>query len=169
MRNLGARLEQSRNLCWRTLVAFLPQLVKPDDDYAKAILTKAEYGLYRKMDVRDRAHACAVTKALKTRYPGASGALQRAALLHDVGKVGARYNPLARILVALYTPPEIAAAPRLAGFRGAWQVKRHHDRYGAELIVSAGGCARVAELVGRHHRPGTDPEASRLQEIDARF
>jgi putative nucleotidyltransferase with HDIG domain len=157
------------NTLWRTLMALFPVLARPDDVFAKGVLTGAEYRLYRRLDRRDRAHACAVARRLLTLYSDASPKLRRAALLHDIGKVEARYNPWLRILVALYTPERVAAEPRFSGVRGAWQLKRHHDHYGAALISSAGGDARVAEIVARHHRPGKDAEALRLREADARF
>lgn len=165
------RVQSVGNTVWRTVTALFPALARPDDTFAKTLLAKAEYELYRTMDVRDRAHACAVTRRLLTRYPDASPELRRAALLHDVGKASACYNPWLRILAALYTPRRIAPEPRLSGVRGAWQVKRHHDRYGAAIILQAGGDARVAELVARHHAGGDtrDFEAARLRETDARF
>jgi hypothetical protein len=166
---VSQRLEQAYNVTWRTLTAFVPCLAHPDDAYAKGLLSDAEYRLYMRMDVRDRAHGYAVARRLVARYPDASLELRRAALLHDVGKLGARYNPLLRILVALYTPQSIVPAPRLRGLRGAWQLKRHHDSYGEALIRASGGEARVAEIVGRHHHAGSDGEAARLQETDACF
>lgn len=161
--------ERVRNTLGRTLMAFFPALAVPDDAFAAHHLPEAEYRLYRGMDARDRLHACAVARRLLERCPGASSELRRAALLHDVGKAAARYNPWWRVLVALYTPREIAAEPRLRGLRGAWQLKRHHGRYGAARIMAAGGDRRVAEIVSRHHGPGADHEAALLQEIDARF
>ena len=164
------KLQSVGNTIWRTVIALFPALARPDDALAKALLLEAEYDLYKTMDVRDRAHACAVTRQLLARYPDASPELRRAALLHDVGKARARYNPWLRILAALYTPRRVAPEPRLSGVRGAWQLKQHHDRYGAALILRAGGDARVAELVARHHAGAAhDSEAARLRETDARF
>ncbi len=163
------RREWWANTVWRTLLALAPRLARPDDVFARQTLTGAEYGLYRKMDVRDCVHACAVARRLEALYPDAPDTLRRAALLHDVGKAGYAYRPWHRIFVALYTPRTVAPTPRLSGLRGAWQLRRHHDRYGAEAILNVGGDARVAELVARHHRPGRDAEAARLMEIDARF
>ncbi len=163
------RVEWWGNAAQRTLMALFPCLARPDDTLAQNTLSEAEFRLYRQMDVRDRAHACAVARRLSALYPDASDVLRRAALLHDVGKAGYVYRPWQRIFVALYTPRTVPATPRLSGLKGAWQLRRHHDRYGAEAILSAGGDARVAELVARHHRPGTDAEAARLMEIDARF
>ena len=99
------------NIVWRTVTALFPALARPDDTFAKTLLSEAEYNLYKKMDVRDRAHACAVTQQLLARYPDASPELRRAALLHDVGKASARYNPWLRILAALYTPRHVAPEP----------------------------------------------------------
>lgn len=157
------------NTVWRTTMALFPGLARPDDAFAAGVLTSAEYRLYRRLDRRDRDHACAVARRLLRLYPDASPELRRAALLHDVGKVDTRYNPWLRILVALYMPERVAAEPRFSGLRGAWQLKRHHDRYGAALITAVGGDTRVAEIVARHHRPGRDAEALRLREADARF
>ncbi len=153
---------------WRTVTALFPAWARPGDAFAEALLSETEYKLYKTMDVRDRTHACAITRRLLTRYPDASRELRCAALLHDVGKAGVRFNPWLRILAALYTPRRVAPEPRLSGVLGAWQLKRHHDRYGAALILAAGGDARVAELVARHHTGG-DAEAARLRETDARF
>lgn len=146
----------------------MPRLARADDAFAARLLPRAEYRLYRQMDVRDRTHACGVAKTLLRLEPTASRTLLRAALLHDVGKSGAHYRPLERILVALYTP-QVPASPRLRGVRGAWQRRRHHPRYGAHMILAAGGDARVAELVARHHHPAGDPEAERLRRADAHF
>jgi putative nucleotidyltransferase with HDIG domain len=153
----------------RTALAFLPHLVHSDDAFAASHLPSAEYQLYMRMDVRDRHHACLVAKALLHEHPEASSALLRAALLHDVGKSSAAYSGLERIAVHLYMPKSLPLEPRLPGLRGAWQRHLHHDAYGAELIRQGGGDARVAELVGRHHRPGEDIEARLLKEIDERF
>ncbi len=161
--------EWLKNTFWRTTVALIPKLAEADDMFAQRHLSAEEFPLYARMDVRDRDHACTVTKTLLADYPDASPELLRAALLHDVGKTRASYNPLSRIIAALYTPSIIPAKPRFSGVRGLWQMKRHHDRYGAQMILAAGGGERVAEIVARHHAPAGDAEAARLKEVDERF
>ena len=158
-----------KNAFWRTTVALIPKLAETDDAFAKHHLSAEEYSLYKQMDVRDRDHAWAVTRVLMVEHPEAPPELVRAALLHDVGKIRAAYNPLYRIVAALYAPETIPAEPRFRGVRGLWQMKRHHDRYGAQLIRAAGGSERVAQIVERHHAPAGDPEAARLKEVDERF
>ncbi|CAN5900650.1 hypothetical protein BH24DEI2_BH24DEI2_25840 [soil metagenome] len=128
----------------------------------------AELELYLKMDARDRCHACEVARALLNEHPDASPRLVRAALLHDVGKSGERFNAVERVVVHLYTPA-LPAEPRFDGLRGAWQRRRHHAAYGAQLIRQNGGDAEVADIVERHHAPGDYAEALVLKNIEKRF
>ena len=154
-----------RNVSRRTLKAFVPNLAKPDDAFAKARLRAAEWPLYAAMDSRDRDHACEVAKAVMA--AGGAEQLVRAALLHDVGKTG-NFKPLERILVHLYLAAGLSGdvAP---GLSYAARRNLEHAAYGAELIRRAGGCERVAELVARHHAPGEDAEAKLLERIERQF
>jgi putative nucleotidyltransferase with HDIG domain len=152
----------------RTVVAFVPSLARPDDAFAARMLPPCEYALYARMDARDRLHACQVAKALQAEG-GASGALLRAALLHDVGKSVHPYRAWERIAFHLFVPRALPASPALQGFRRAQQVHVHHAAYGAALIREAGGDARVTELVARHHDPGQDEEARRLERLERLF
>jgi len=150
-------------------VAFFPSFARADDAFAKSWLIREEFGLYLQMDVRDRDHACVVAKALLRSLPDASDKLIRAALLHDIGKSAARYNPVERIFVHLYTPKNLPAQPRLGGLRGTWQRRLHHAAYGAELILNAGGDPEVAEIVRRHHKPDGHEDAEVLRAVEVRF
>ncbi|CAN5600661.1 HD domain-containing protein [soil metagenome] len=150
----------------RVVRAVLPSLTRPDDSWAGTVLSPSEYALYLKMDPRDRHHACTVARLVLRRHPAASAELRRAALLHDVGKSLAPYRALERVAVHLYLPRGLPLEPRLRGLRGMWQLGLHHDLYGARLILEAGGSARVAELVAKHHRPGDDAEAQLLKAVD---
>ncbi|MGL4610563.1 MAG: HD domain-containing protein [Trueperaceae bacterium] len=169
MKKVFVSLTRLKNVIVRTSHAFFPRLWQPDDVFAAQQLSPPEYALYAQMDIRDRHHACLVTRTLLAKYPSASSELTRAALLHDVGKSGSSYQPLQRILVHLYTPKNVPEHPRFEGLKGAWQRNLHHSQYGAELIFKNGGDARVAELVAKHHSPTGDLEAMILKEIDELF
>ncbi|MDZ7704959.1 MAG: HDIG domain-containing protein [Trueperaceae bacterium] len=158
-----------KNAAWRSLTAFIPTLVAPDDSFARGSLRWPEYRLYLDMDVRDRYHACLVAKTLAESYPEASSELIGAALLHDVGKSAAGYSAVSRIAAHLWAPRHVPAEPRLDGLRGVWQLHRHHSRYGAAMIRAVGGSERIAEIVERHHNPGDDRDAALLHSVDEQF
>jgi hypothetical protein len=147
----------------------MPRLAYPDDDWAQRVLSSAEFGVYSKMDARDREHAVRVTKNLMTLYPDSSLILQRATLLHDCGKSVRPYNVIERVLVGLFYEAQFADAQAL-DFKdrrlSAFEVKKYHPQIGSSLILEAGGDARVAEIVAKHHAPGNDLDAQRVHEVD---
>ena len=112
-------------------------LARPDDAWARGWLLEEEYALFRALDPRDREHSVLVAKELLKRYPKAPAAAVRAALLHDVGKTVRPYRVLERILTALFEPylPTLPPEPPLSGWRGAVQVRLHHERYGLLMIA----------------------------------
>jgi HD domain len=121
------------------------------------------------MDARDREHAVRVTKNLLNLYPDSSLILQRATLLHDCGKSVRPYNVIERVLVGLFYEAQNSDARVLdISDRGlsAVEVKRFHPQIGSSLILEAGGDARVAEIVAKHHAPGSDLDAQRVHEVD---
>ncbi len=73
---------------WRTVLAALPALARPDDAWAQAQLGAAEFELYRQLPAPERVHAVTVAQRLLRTEPRAASELVRAALLHDVGKLG---------------------------------------------------------------------------------
>lgn len=162
----GKSLHWYLNAPRRTLLALLPRLARPDDEWAKARLPRVERALFLSLPPQERHHGVQVAKRLLERLPGASGVLIRAALLHDVGKLGspqaATFRVLAHLLPRAALPPE----PRFRGLKGALQARQHHAAYGARLILEAGGCKRVAELVERHHDAGAGGDLAALRLAD---
>lgn len=153
----------------RSMFAFL---ARPDDAWARSLLSNAEWSVYTRMDPRDREHGIKVARALLDQHPKASKLAVRAALLHDCGKLVRRYNLLERILVGwrVRNPDrdtrlpsrELARAERLS----AADVRRFHPQIGAWLIRAAGGNERVALMVEYHHHPGQDAEITWIHALD---
>ncbi|HLU83655.1 MAG TPA: HD domain-containing protein [Trueperaceae bacterium] len=154
------------NAARRTLTTALPSLAQPDDGWAATHLRAGEYQLFMRLSPSERAHGIEVARRVLGVRPAAPSALVRAALLHDVGKLGFGSNVWHRVAAHLMPSSSAPAEPRLAGLAGARQAQTHHGDYGAALIVAAAGDRRVAELVRLHHRPGNDPEAQLLHEAD---
>ncbi len=90
--------------------------------------------------------------------------LMVAALLHDVGKLRYRLNPLERAVVVLakaVMPKSvhrwgIAPASSLDGlnrWRKAFVVAEQHPHWGAELSRQAGASSLTEALIRNHHNP----------------
>ncbi len=154
------------NLGWRTVQAFIPALVRPDDRFARDWLSDPEYGLYLRMDRRDRAHSVLVARRLL--HLGASSRdTVAAALLHDVAKSLLPFSALNRIIVHLYRPAGLPAEPLGRGLRGALQLREHHEEIGARMIEQAGGSSEVARLVRAMGSPvGGDRKVELLRQAD---
>lgn len=152
---------------FRLVRALSPKFAHPDDIWAQKILSAPEFSVFARMDARDREHAIRITQKLVTLYPNASLTVQRAALLHDCGKLVRPYNVLERVFVGLFYVVKDSGGnqPKFVTFSAA-NVKRFHPQTGAALILEAGGDARVAEIVRKHHNPGDDLEARMVHEVD---
>lgn len=138
-----------------------PRQARPDDAWASAQLTPAEWRVYLGMDPRDREHACRVARHLRREHPSAPPELLAAALLHDCGKSVRPYRLTERVLVGL-VPNRLSRLLPL----GPLYVRAHHPELGAELLTRLGARPRVAQLVARHHHPRADAEAALLHRFD---
>lgn len=154
------------NAARRTLTTALPALVPPDDHWAGTRLRPVEYELFMRLPPSERRHGVEVAKRVQSVKPDASSALVRAALLHDVGKLGFGSNVFERIAAHMLPVLLVPAEPRLSGLAGARQARRHHCAYGERLVSAASGDQRVAALVRIHHAPGDDEEARVLHDCD---
>lgn len=153
----------------RTVHAFVPRLARDDDGFVRQWLTEVEYGLYSRMDVRDRAHSILVAKVLLEAHPFATRHLMAAALLHDVGKSMLGFNPQHRILVHLSRPRGLPREPLADGLRGAMQLREHHELIGARMLREAGVAPEVAQFVEDLGRESAgDPELIQLRWADER-
>lgn len=92
----------------------------------------------------------------------------RAALLHDVGKLGSDNNVVWRVISHLAGPSTAPPEPRLGSLAGVRQAAVHHPVYGEALILAAGGDPEVARLVARHHDPQGDAGAALIKGCDER-
>jgi hypothetical protein len=154
------------NAARRTLTTALPSLAPLDDAWAATQLKPAEYDLFLRLPPSERGHGVEVAKRVLRSRPHASSALVRAALLHDVGKLGFDSSVLERVGAHLLPAADVPPEPRLTGLVGARQARIHHPAYGEALVMATSGDERVADLVRRHHEPGSDEEARILHDCD---
>lgn len=154
------------NAIRRTLITAFPGLAQPDDDWATSWLAPEEARLFLSLPPQERAHGVQVARRLLGLNENADSLLVRAALLHDVGKLGAPQFVLWRVLAHLLPERNYPPEPRLRGLAGVRQSRRHHAAYGAALIRAAGGSEAVARLVELHHDEGATGALAALRAAD---
>ncbi len=148
---------------WRRVRQFLRAIwgrVRPAEQAAViAYLSPEQACLFRLMDRCDRRHCLDVFYTL--RDAGCRDELLlRAALLHDVGKVGSGLTVWHRVAVVLLASIRPAWLTCLAGDGRRWRrpfaVHMHHPELGARLVAAAGCRPEVVDLIRRHHDPRPD-------------
>ncbi len=133
---------------------------------AQAQLTPAQWGLFRRLQPAEQAHAIR-TFVLLIEQGESQPDLLTAALLHDVGKLRYPMKPFERALVVMLKMllPELArrwgTSPRAAweglpGWRKAFVVSEQHPAWGADLARQAGVSPLTEELVRTHQYPPLD-------------
>lgn len=136
-----------------------------DSNLAQSVLGKdtSEFALFQQMSLTDQRHAIAVLKTL-IEHGNTDIALQKAALLHDVGK--SMGQPIVyRILVVILQkccPPvlrKLADAPLDSPkWRQAFVVNYHHPKIGADMAKKAGCETLVVKLIAAHQNiPKNNP------------
>lgn len=133
----------------------------------EALLSERELQLFRRMAPPDQAHSLAVFQRLSEIAPDRAD-LQRAGLLHDVGKgLPSLAQRVAFVLVNATRPTLLAGRGRIArrSFRGGLAAMARQAEAGARFLEVAGSRSRVVEIVRKQGAPD-DPDAALLARID---
>lgn len=123
-------------------------LTGPESSMVQALLLPQEYGLFSQLSRADQRHALHVLQRFDLVMPGATIDARRAALLHDIGKVGLRLGILARVVATVVGP----RARRFADYhahesRGVAMLERvGSSRITVGLLRGDGDAAVVAAL-----------------------
>ncbi len=150
-------------LCYRARQFWLALAARPDPialAAAQAVLTQAEWALFRGMQPSEQAHTLHILHRLQAQGETDSDLLT-AALLHDAGKQRYPLHPWERVVIVLAQ----AAAPGLVrrwsnqaeidpkgctGWRKPFMVATWHAEWGAEMAEQAGASSLVVALIRRH-------------------
>ena len=138
---------------------------------ARALLSEAEFALFRRMQRGEQLHALAVLATVRAQANETPRPLAQAALLHDIGKTRYPLTLFGRSWAALIRDLWPALAARWAAeepdryWRRALCVMYQHASWGAELAAAAGVDERVCWLIAAHH----DPPASCPADEDGRL
>lgn len=119
-----------------------------------ALLADSESSLFWRQAMQDQRHGLDVARRVLIARPGDRLAA-RAALLHDVGKVGIGLGAIQR---SLATVLDAFGVP----LRGAYETYRRHGIVGAEHLQTIGADDLVVSFA-RHH-PGPPPNGADSQQ-----
>lgn len=120
-------------------------------DRVRALLNEAEFDLWQRLQGRDQRHSVVVWQRFLHRHPRADIHEQRAALLHDIGKVGTTLGPVGRAIATL-------AGPRTTALRTYLE----HEERGMSMLVGVSH-PRTVEVL----RLGPeDPVVAALRDAD---
>jgi putative nucleotidyltransferase with HDIG domain len=154
---------------WRHTSA---RVTEREQSTAEQLLGPALWPLFAQLPVNDQRHGLDVLATLAQLDGQPEGLLAQAALLHDVGKAGARFSVVDRsvtVFLRAVSPRLLAAMLRARPrFARRHQVYVDHARIGAERLRAA-GAPELAAVVAEHHAAEPKSDVTRrLQRADGR-
>jgi hypothetical protein len=137
----------------RDILAFTRSV---DTSVVRAHLTEAQYALFSRMTHAEQLHSVNVLRAVLAQSPETPPDLATAALLHDVGKSRYPLNVAERTLAVVITrffphqEARLSQKERFDRLHAPFVVRRHHPRWGADMLRMTGGTPRAVWLVEHH-------------------
>jgi hypothetical protein len=119
---------------------------------AQGVLSREEWRLFTALSPGDQAHALCVLSHARQR-PGVTHALAVAALLHDLGKLGAGQSLGWRAWIVVLRAVGLEERVALAepgSWRHAVHVQLHHAERGASMCERIGSSPRTVALIRWH-------------------
>ncbi len=158
----------------RSLLApLLPLELTP----ARAILSDAQFALFRQLRRDEQLHALRVLATVREQPGETPLALARAALLHDVGKLRYPLSVFGKTWAVLLRDiwPRAAArwgaGGRVEFWRRPQRVLSQHPAWGAEMAAAAGVAECTCWLIAEHQTPvtrwATHPDRELLRRLQA--
>jgi putative nucleotidyltransferase with HDIG domain len=129
----------------------------------QARLSPEQWELFTQLQPSEKDHAVAMFRRLLEQGETQPDLLV-AALLHDIGKLRYRMNPLERAMVVMVHSINPKQSQRwgslppngwdsLPGWRKAFIVAEQHAGWGAEMARQAGATPLTGTLIREHHHP----------------
>jgi len=155
-------MARATHLVGRFFSSLSPASVSADDtSWVTSVLQPEELELWSHLSLADRRESVGVARRTQaalagTEYAGDSRWLA-AALLHDVGKLDARFGPVRRavatVAAAVLGPRVVEGWVDKSGFIRRCALYVFHDQLGADRVKIAGGRKEAVLWAEAHHRP----------------
>jgi hypothetical protein len=153
---------RTTHLVGRFFSSLAPLPVRATDrEWVERVLQPEELDLWSKLSRADRRESIAVARRTEaalagTEYEG-DPRWSAAALLHDVGKLDARFGPVRRsvatILAAVLGRRVVEGWVDKSGFLRRCALYTFHDQLGSDRLRMAGGRKEAQLWADAHHRP----------------
>ena len=163
--------------CSRASAPYSRPLLPLDVTPARAILSDAQFALFRQLRRDEQLHALHVLATVREQPGETPLALACAALLHDVGKLRyplSVFGKIWAVLLGNIGPRVVArwdAGGRVAFWRRPQYVLSQHPAWGAEMAAAAGAAECTCWLIAEHQTPVarwvTHPDRELLQRLQA--
>ncbi len=140
----------------------MPLPVRADDRaWVEGVLTPPELALWSRQSRADRRESVRVARRTEAALAGTAYAGDprwlAAALLHDIGKLDARFGPVRRsvatIAAAVLGPRVVEGWVDKSGFVRRCALYVFHDQLGSDRLRMAGCRTEAALWADAHHRP----------------
>lgn len=129
-----------------------------DRAWVEAVLSDAEYALWRRQYGPDRRHTAKVAREVERRLGDeATPPVLAAALLHDIGKIDADLGTWGRVVATLSAKVAGRDTARLwirsTGFTRRVGLYLHHPEIGADMLEMAESDPLTVAWAAEHHKP----------------
>ena len=150
------------HLVGRFFSSLLPLPVRAHDrEWVGSVLRPEELGLWQRLSRADRRESVAVGRRTQVALAGTGYAddprFLAAALLHDIGKLDARFGPVRRALatamVTVVGRRTVEGWVDKSGLVRRCALYAFHDQLGGDRIRISGGRPEAALWAEMHHRP----------------
>lgn len=143
-----------------------------DENFIKNYMNEQEMFLFEKLPDYEKIHALKVAKDIKKTYSGNEEnkyMLIKAALLHDIGKISYRLNPIYKSLMVIFDSISRGSIKKYSNIKKI-NVYYNHADMGYSMLKEYGYKERFLYLIKNHHNNNIigDKELDILKECDSR-
>jgi hypothetical protein len=155
-------MARATHLVSRFFSSVVPIPLRPADIvWVASVLSTEELDLWARLSRADRRESIAVARRTEVALVGtdydADPRWIAAALLHDVGKLDARFGPIRRSLATVITGvvgrQTVEGWVDKSGFVRRCALYTFHDQLGGDRLRMAGGRSEAVLWAEAHHRP----------------